>query len=89
MNISSINEKTIKKFTLIPNAPKNETDYDAFVSEFEFFKDFADYLDIKYSYQSRSNFVEIVIEGNYVEFEGKPAFEIYKIYKKRNILLGY
>ena len=87
VNISSINEKIIKKFTLIPNAPKNETDYDAFVSGLEFFKDSAGYLDIKYSYQSKSNFVEIIIEGNYVDFEGKPAFEIYQIYKKETFYL--
>ena len=86
-NISSINEKIIKKFTLIPNAPKNEADYDAFVGELEFFKDFAGYLDIKYSYQSKSNFIEITIEGNYVEFEGKPAFEIYQIYKEETFYL--
>jgi hypothetical protein len=87
VNISSINEKIIKKFALIPNAPKSEMDYDAFVSELEFFKDSAGYLDIEFSYQSKSSVVEIIIEGNYVDFEGKPAFEIYQIYKKETFYL--
>lgn len=88
VGLYTINMKIINKFTLIPNAPKNEKDYDEFVNSLEFFKDYAGYLDIKYSYEIKSDFVEINIEGNYVEFEGKPSFEIYKTYKKETFYIN-
>lgn len=80
--LETINENIIKRFEIIPDAPKNEIDYDQFVGTLRFYEDYSGYLDIKYSYNIKSNFIEINIEGNYAEFEGKPMFEIFKIYKK-------
>lgn len=88
LNLEAINEKIINRFAIIPNAPKNETDYDKFVGTLRFFEDFAGYLDIKYSYKIKSDYVEINIEGNYVEFEGKPAFYIYKTYNKETFYIN-
>ncbi len=87
VNVAAVNGKIIERFALIPNAPENEADYDAFVNKLKFFEDFPGYLDIKYSYKIMSDFVEINIEGNYVEFEGKPSFEIYQTYKKETFYL--
>lgn len=88
VNLYAINMKIFKMFEIIPNAPKNEKDYDEFVNSLEFFKDDAGYLDIKYSYEIKSDFVEINIEGNYVEFKGKPSFYIYKTYKKETFYIN-
>lgn len=87
VNLKALNEKIIERINIISCAPKSDIDYERFVGSLHFFEDFAGYLDIKYTYALAGNFAEINIEGNYAEFEGKPAFEIYQIYKKETFYI--
>ncbi|MEQ8809367.1 MAG: hypothetical protein RIE59_09895, partial [Imperialibacter sp.] len=80
--LKKVNDKIVERFNLIPNAPATSEDYEDFVGTLQFFEDQAGYLDIKYAYTMKDDFLEIVIEGDYAEFEGNPLFEIFQTYKK-------
>jgi hypothetical protein len=81
-SLKKVNDKIIERFNLIPNAPANREEFEDFVGTLQFFEDQAGYLDITYAYTMKDDFLEIVLEGDYAEFEGKPLFEIFQTYKK-------
>ncbi|MBL3655561.1 hypothetical protein [Fulvivirga sediminis] len=76
IKMKALNDKVISRFNIIHNTPNNEADYEEFVNNLDFFEDSAGFLDANFAYKIEGDLVEINIEGNYADFQGKPLFEI-------------